>query len=67
VSKVKLCLKCGKLSHYNTYFGAYMCDDCGYVERPRHYRVVSVCRFEKAEGQSLRENRKEEEKALVNS
>jgi ribosomal protein L37AE/L43A len=63
---VKLCPKCGKLAHYNTYFGAYMCDHCGYVERPRCYRVVSAGRSEKAEGQTLRETRKEEEKVLVN-
>ncbi len=29
---MKLCSKCGKLSHYNSYFGAYICEVCGYRE-----------------------------------
>lgn len=32
---MKLCSKCGKLSHYNSYFGVYICEKCGYREPER--------------------------------
>ncbi len=29
---MKLCSKCGKLSYYNSHFGVYICEKCGYRE-----------------------------------
>lgn len=40
---MKVCPKCGKVIGFNTYFGAYICDNCGWEddtynkERIRYY------------------------------
>lgn len=29
---MKVCPKCGKVVGFNSYFGAYICDDCGWED-----------------------------------
>lgn len=41
---MKVCPKCGNIVSYNSYFGAYICDNCNWENtvRAKHF-VVMVC------------------------
>ncbi len=47
-SVMKVCPSCGKVIGFNSYFGAYICDDCRweddafYLERIKYYSDRSV-------------------------
>lgn len=37
---MKICPNCGKLVSYNSYFGAYICDNCNWEKSERVKRYV---------------------------
>ncbi len=40
---MKICPKCGKLTYYNSYFGAYICEDCNWEDASQGKRRDTHC------------------------
>ena len=45
MEQIKQCEKCGYLSHWNSYFQAYMCNTCQHKEKhiKNKYKVITLC------------------------
>lgn len=41
---MKVCPNCGKLLSYNSYFGAYICEDCNWEDASRSKERDAWCR-----------------------
>lgn len=42
---MKICPKCGKVLSYNSYFGAYICDNCNWEDKIRTVQKTQIFRY----------------------